>query len=64
MKPFITQTAAEQRSQVERWLRPCARCGHAQIDHQHAHTERTHCAIDMGGEQSEPCGCDAYEVQP
>ena len=48
------------RTRAKEMLRPCAKCGHARCDHEHGHTDSTWCAIDMGGEQSDPCGCDGY----
>jgi hypothetical protein len=62
-KRIDEMSASELRTQCEAWLRPCATCGHASIDHRHHSSERTHCAVDMGGEKSEPCACNTYEVR-
>ena len=62
--PLHTMSAGQLRSEVERMLRPCASCGHAQIDHRHPDERNTRCSVDHGDDvRIVPCGCQAYEVQ-
>jgi hypothetical protein len=49
---------------LDRMLLACARCGHAEIDHRHDDPRHTRCAIDMGGEQCQPCACERFEEAP
>jgi len=64
-KPLDTMSNGELRTACERMLRPCATCGHAEIDHRHDDARNTRCSVDLGDDvRIVPCGCRAYEVQP
>jgi hypothetical protein len=64
MTTLDTMSAGQLRTAVERMLRPCATCGHAEIDRLHHASTRTNCAVDLGGEQCQPCACERFEVSP